>query len=74
MAIDTTQAFRIKTIITQDGELFLHGPFRAGESVEVIILAESPAEIEEHYELQGTAYSFLDPFTGVAEDDWEALQ
>jgi hypothetical protein len=74
MAIDTTQAVRIKTVITQDGELFLRGPFRAGESVEVIVLAELPAETEERYPLQGTNYSFPDPFTGIAENDWEALQ
>lgn len=74
MAIDTTQAIRIKTIVTQDGELFLRGPFRAGESVEVIVLAEIPTETDDRYPLQGTPYSFPDPFISVAIDDWEALQ
>ena len=70
MVIDTTQAFRIKTIIRQDGELLLRGPFRAGESVEVIVLAEFSAEVADRYPLQGTAYFFADPFTSLLEDEW----
>jgi hypothetical protein len=76
MAIDTTQAVRIKTVVTQDGVLNLTGPFRAGESVEVIVLrAESrPVEEGERYPLRGTPYSYVDPFDSVAEDEWTAAQ
>mgnify|MGYP003383219125 CR=1 FL=1 len=74
MAIDTTQAVRIKTVVTQDGELHLRGPFRAGENVEVIILADHVVATDERYPLQGIAYSFVDPFSGVAIEEWEALQ
>lgn len=74
MAMDTTQAVRIKTVVTQDGQLHLHGPFRVGESVEVIILAEHVVPADERYPLQGTVYSFSDPFSDVASEEWEAMQ
>lgn len=75
MAIDTTQAIRIRTVVTQDGMLNLHGPFHAGDNVEVIVLSTGSHRIDgKRYPLQGTAYTFTDPFGGVAEDDWTALQ
>ena len=74
MAIDMTQAVRIKTVVAQDGVLHLFGPFRMGESVEVIVLSESVAMQGEPYPLQGTEYSFAEPFASVAEDDWETLR
>lgn len=71
--IDTTQAVRIKTVVTHDGVLNLHGPFRVGDNVEVIVLstASLPAG-SEHYPLRGTAYTFIDSFDSVAEDEWTA--
>ena len=74
MAIDMTQAVRIKTVVAQDGVLHLFGPFRMGESVEVIVLSEPVAQQGERYPLQGTEYTFVEPFASVADDDWEALQ
>ncbi len=74
MAIDTTQAVRIKTVVTQDGVLQLFGPFRAGESVEVIVLSETVVVEGSRYPLQGTPYSFAKPFEPIVDDEWEALQ
>jgi hypothetical protein len=75
MAIETTQALRIKTVVTQDGELNIHGPFRAGDSVEVIVFSEGSRQLNgERYPLRGTLYTFIDPFGSVAENDWAALQ
>jgi hypothetical protein len=74
MAIDMTQAVRIKTVVAQDGVLHLFGPFRVGESVEVIVLSEPAAAPAERYPLQGTNYTFIEPFASVADDEWEALQ
>ena len=74
MAIDMTQAVRIKTVVAQDGVLHLFGPFRMGESVEVIVLSEPAATPGERYPLQGTDYTFVEPFTGAADGEWEALQ
>lgn len=74
MAIDMTQVVRIKTVVAQDGVLHLFGPFRMGESVEVIVLSEPVTVPDESYPLRGTEYSFAEPFAGVAEDEWEVLQ
>jgi hypothetical protein len=74
MAINATQAFRIKTIVDKDGVIHLFGPFRAGESVEVIVLGAPIVAEEDRYPLHGTAYTFVEPFAGVAEDEWEAIQ
>ncbi len=74
MSIDMTQAVRIKTVVVQDGVIHLVGPFRAGETVEVIVLNEpAPAE-EERYPLRGTPYTYVAPFAGVADDEWDALK
>ncbi|MBX7252950.1 MAG: hypothetical protein K1X50_13290 [Candidatus Promineofilum sp.] len=74
MSMDTTQAVRIKTVVAQDGVIHLFGPFRAGETVEVIVLNEpAPAE-EERYPLRGSPYTYVDPFAGVADDEWDALK
>ena len=74
MAIDMTQAVRIKTVVAQDGVLHLFGPFRVGESVEVIVLSEPTTAQGERYPLQGTEYSFVEPFASVDDDEWEAPQ
>jgi len=75
MAIDTAQAVRIKTVVTQDGVLNLRGPFRVGDNVEVIVLsAATRPSRDQRYPLQGTPYTYTDPFGSVAEEDWEALR
>jgi hypothetical protein len=75
MMIDTTQAIRIKTVVAQDGVLNLRGPFRAGDDVEVIVLsAGNRLTNRKRYPLQGTPYTFIDPFGSVAKGDWAALQ
>lgn len=67
----TLQAHRIETTLTQDGQLTLdHLPFRAGETVEVVVQAnppESPAQ--DRNLLHGTVTKYLDPFEPVAEAD-----
>ena len=67
---------RIKTTLEQDGTLTLEGlPFHAGETVEVIILAESQKAVREKpYPLRGTTVTYRDPFDSVAADDWEAVR
>lgn len=70
------QAYRIETVVAQDGTLTIRGiPFRAGEKVEVIILSRSRKPKErECYPLRGKPVRYLAPFESVAENDWEALQ
>ena len=76
------QAHCIETTLTQDGKLILDQlPFRAGETVEVIVLTnpaaqpvESHASPEDRYPLRGTVIEYHNPFEPVAEADWEVLQ
>lgn len=73
MTIEPTQAVRITTVVTQEGVLSLHGPFHAGDRVEVIILSAAHQTVGgERYPLRGTSYSFTDPFAGVATEEWLA--
>jgi hypothetical protein len=69
-----TIAHRIETVLSEDGKLALdHLPFRAGQTVEVIVLpvsrvtSPSPA-------LRGTVLRYDQPTAPVAEADWGALQ
>ena len=76
------QAHRIETTLIQDGKLTLDQlPFRAGETVEVIVLTNPAAPPvkshnppEDRYPLRGTVIEYQNPFEPVAEADWEVLQ
>jgi len=67
---------RLQTTLTQDSTLVLQGlPFKAGETVEVVIRRPTPAHPDEaRYELRGLPVTFLDPTEPVAESDWEAAR
>jgi hypothetical protein len=59
-------AHRIEATLTEDGKLSLDNlPFRAGQSVEVIVL---PAA----HPLTGTVLRYERPTDPVGETDWEA--
>ena len=70
------QAYRVETVLQQDGTLTLNNlPVQAGESVEVIILVQPPASGRPNqYPLRGTPITYLDPTEPIAQTDWEALQ
>ena len=70
------QAYRVHVQISEDGALTLSGlPFRAGEDVEVIVLAEAPqAGQESRYPLRGQPLRYDQPTAPVAQSDWQALQ
>jgi hypothetical protein len=72
----TAPAHRIETTLQQDGTLTLeHLPFRAGQSVEVIILPQPrAAQAENPYPLRGTPIRYERPTEPVAQEEWEALQ
>ncbi len=75
--MDTTiPAHRIETTLERDGTLTLeHLPFRAGQSVEVIILPRSAeAKAADPYPLHGTPFRYDRPTDPVAEEDWDALK
>jgi hypothetical protein len=68
--------YRVHGQVSPDGSLTLeHLPFQAGESVEVIVLADERRTREERrYPLRGKPVTLLDPTEPVAEGDWETLQ
>jgi len=69
------EAYRVETTLPADGVLTLEDlPFRAGEAVEVIILARSnEAASSKNYALRGTPVEYTAPFEPVVQNDWETL-
>jgi len=70
------QAFRTETKLLQNGKLSLKGlPFRKGEQVEVIILAQKQkSQTQQPYPLRKKAIIYRQPFDSVAENEWETLK
>jgi hypothetical protein len=68
--------YRMETTVSSDGSLIIKGlPLRAGDEVEVIIRSRECREgKEERYSLRGKPVRYVDPFEGVAEEDWETLR
>ena len=69
------RAYRVETIVSQDGALDLRAlPFRAGEVVEVIILSREDTErTAQDFPLRGKVLRYEQPTEPVAQDDWEVL-
>jgi hypothetical protein len=67
------QAMRLETTVGKDGTILLSGlPWRAGESVEVIVLPQpAPKSTNPERPLEGLPLHYERPFDPVAEDDWE---
>lgn len=67
------QAHRAEATIRQDGTLTLENlPFRVGEVVEVIVLAQSnPAPRTNRYSLRGEPIRYVAPTEPVAHAEWE---
>ena len=69
------QTFHTKTLITKGGKISIKGlPFRAGESVEVIVRRGKKSTRAGKYPLRGKPMIYRDPFKGVALGDWESAQ
>ena len=69
-------AVRIETTIGENGEVRLTKlPFKAGEQVEVIVLArEVRSGMPERYPLRGQPIHFDRPTAPVADGDWSVLR
>jgi hypothetical protein len=67
---------RLHATLTQDSTLVLHGlPFKAGETVEVVIRQEPAIRSDaERCPLRGLPIDYDDPAEPVAQADWEAAQ
>lgn len=63
-------AQRIETVLEQDGTLTLIDlPFQAGETIEIIVLAQRPsAPSENRYPLRGTPISYDEPTAAIAQE------
>ena len=69
-----TMAHRIETVLSEDGKLSLdHLPFRAGQTVEVIVLPTAQKALASH-PLRGSVLLYDHPTETVAEADWDALR
>ena len=68
--------FRVDKKLTEDGTLTLADlPFKAGDSVEVIIVPRTtPTKTKNGNSLRGKVVYFDNPTEPVATDDWEALK
>jgi hypothetical protein len=69
-----TPAHRIETVLSEDGKLLLeHLPFRAGQTVEVIVLPATGSAPTARA-AAGTVLRYDEPTAPVAEADWSALR
>jgi hypothetical protein len=69
------QVCRVETTVLGDGTVVLKDvPFPPGETVEVVVRTRhAPGCGNAAYPLRGKPVRYLDPFEGIAEEDWEAL-
>lgn len=69
-----TPAHRIETVLAEDGKLSLdHLPFRAGQSVEVIVLP-APQPTANGHPLRGTVLRFDRPTDPVDDAEWDVAR
>ena len=70
------KAYRAEATVSDDKSLVLKEvPFRAGDTVEVIVLEASERRQEKNpYPLRGTPIRYDDPTEPVAESDWDVLK
>ena len=70
-----TEIHRTDTILTRDGELTLdHLPFRAGQSVEVLVVPIQNAPTRAERPLLGAVVRFENPTDPVDEANWDVLR
>lgn len=70
------ETYQVKAVVADDGTITVKElPFHAGESVEVTIRSQDADAVSDvRYPLRGTPVQYREPFAGVAEEDWEAMQ
>jgi hypothetical protein len=66
----------IQTTVLKDGSITIEKlPFQEGIRVEVTVRAQTQhMDLKERYPLRGQPVKYIDPFEGVAQDDWAALR
>ena len=67
-------AHHLEITLAQDGKIMLEElPFRAGDTVEVIILARPSKPNGREYPLRGQPIKYVEPTNPVAQVDWDAI-
>ena len=71
---DAAGAYRVQTTVSSDGTLAVSDiPFAPGQAVEVVVRRVKPPRRQgPRYPLRGTPVFYADPFSPVAQDEWEA--
>ena len=73
---DAAKDIHVTVVVGEDGSIRVDRlPFRAGQAVDVTIHPVSTvltAPSSGRYPLAGVPVEYVEPFTGVAEGDWEA--
>jgi len=65
----------METTLAHDGTLSITGlPFRKGDTVEVIVLAQKHTFASNRYPLRGEPIHYAEPYESVAEEDWVILK
>lgn len=69
-----TPTYRIEAVISEDGKLLLDQlPFRAGQTVEVIVFPTDQITSSSQA-LRGMVLRYEQPTAPIAEADWDALR
>jgi hypothetical protein len=69
------QTYWMETVVPPNRELTVRGvPFRAGEKVQVIIIAHPRKWEKERYPLRAKPIRYVAPFDSVAEDEWQVVR
>ena len=67
------EAYKTDVVVEEDGTITIRGlPFHEGEKLEVILQRAVRTNRVESYPLRGEPVRYVEPFEGVAEDDWQA--
>jgi len=70
-----TPTHRIETVLLEDGKLSLDNlPFRAGQTVEVIVLPAARPATSAGHPLRGMVLRYDDPTTPEADSDWDFMK
>lgn len=70
------EIYRVVKRVASGRKLLLDDlPFRAGDRVEVVVRGHKQGQVTgDRYPLRGKPVRYLQPFEGVDENEWEALQ
>lgn len=74
--MNDTKTYKTETRVSRGGKVTLSDlPFEPGDTVEVTVSRKREKAFDNaRYPLRGQPIRYTDPYSSVAEDDWEALK